>query len=206
MAETPRVLEIFSDYTCPFCYFNMESAEKLAKEFEIPIRWRCFPLHPEVPRDGIRLEDLLNVPSSEVEKWGREFAKAASQLGLPFKPLGKTYNSRMAQELGQWASDQGKGHAYHMAAFQAFFAKGLNIASHDILLDIAEAAGLPRDEAGEVLTERTYNEAVDKDWDLARTMKITAVPTMVYGENRLIGAKSYEKMAALISSANGQLL
>ena len=200
MAEAPQVLEVFSDYTCPFCYFNMENAEKLAKEFNIPIKWRCYPLHPEVPDEGISLEALLSVPSSEVEKWGREFAKTAAQLGLPFRPLGQTYNSRLAQEIGLWASDQGKGHAYHKAAFEAFFGEGKNIASHDTLLDIAETAGLPRENTLNIISNRTYQEAVDMDWELAKAIKITAVPTMVFGQNRLIGAKSYEQMTALVKT------
>lgn len=200
MAESSRVLEVFSDYTCPFCYFNMENAEKLAKEFNIPIRWRYYPLHSDVPDEGIALTELLDVPLSEVEKWDREFSRTAAQLGLPFCSLDKTYNSRLAQELGLWAADQGKGHAFHKAAFEAFFGQGLNLASKEVLLNIAEKAGLPLDEAEKIITDRTYQEAVDKEWEAAEAKAITAVPTMIFGENRLIGAKSWEQMTALVQA------
>ena len=66
-------------------------------------------MHSGVPDEGIALTELLDVPFSEVEKWDREFFKTASHLGLPFCSLEKTYNSRLAQELGLWAADQGKG-------------------------------------------------------------------------------------------------
>ncbi len=59
----------------------------------------------------------------------------AEELGLPFGPRNKTYNSRLAQELGLWAEDQGKGEPFHMAAFHAYFADGLNLAKMPVLLE-----------------------------------------------------------------------
>jgi predicted DsbA family dithiol-disulfide isomerase len=113
-----------------------------------------------------------------------------------------TYNSRLAQELGLWAEDQGKGDAFHAAAFRAYFADGQNLALPDVLLEISNHVGLPVDEAEAVLNTRTYASAVDEDWDLARQKQVTAVPTFIMGINKLVGAQPYEALVQMMT-ANG---
>ena len=67
-----------------------------------------------------------------------------------------------------------------------------------MLLDIAKSAGLNGQEAEAVLTTRSFSEAVDHDWNLARLKGITAVPTFVIGTSRLVGAQSYENLEAMM--------
>lgn len=123
----------------------------------------------------------------------------AKELGLPFTTRTRTYNSRLAQELGLWAAAQGRGEPFHLATFKAYFADGLNLAQPAVLLDIVRNIGLPEVEAAEVLTGRTYRQQVDRDWQESRLKGITAVPTLVLGQHQLVGAQSYEEMVKLIS-------
>ena len=123
----------------------------------------------------------------------------AEDLGLPFGSRNKTYNSRLAQELGLWAEDQGKGEPFHMAAFHAYFADGRNLAKMAVLLKLARDVGLSEKAAEEVLTSRTYRDKVDKDWADSRFKGINAVPTFVMGRHKLVGAQSYENLAELVS-------
>jgi len=123
----------------------------------------------------------------------------AEQLGLPFGARTRTYNSRLAQELGLWAEDQGKGDAFHLAAFRAYFADGKNIAKFPVLLELASSVGLSEENAKDVLVRRTYQEKVDKDWQYSRFQGITAVPTFLMGQHRLVGAQSYEALAELVT-------
>lgn len=123
----------------------------------------------------------------------------AAELGLPFGPRTKTYNSRLAQELGLWAEDQGQGTSFHMAAFRAYFVDGLNLAKHSVLLDLVRQVGLQVADAEAVLTDRTYAAKVDKDWEDSRFMGITAVPTFVMGQHKLVGAQSLESLSELVT-------
>lgn len=132
----------------------------------------------------------------------RKLHKTADDLGLPFGERKRTYNSRMAQELGLWAESKNKGDLFHNVVFRAYFADGKNIAKIPVLLDLAESAGLPREEAAEVLATRAFKEAVDSDWDLSRKMGITAVPTFVMKQDKLVGAQPYDMLERLMS-ANG---
>ncbi len=127
-----------------------------------------------------------------------QLKQQADQLGLPFGERHKTFNSRLAQELGLWAEDKGHGHVFHMAAFRAYFADGKNLAQLPVLIEIAESCGLPRTEAIKVLEEQSYKEAVDKDWEESRRLQITAVPTFVINDVRLVGAQSYATLQGLM--------
>ena len=128
--------------------------------------------------------------------------KTAKDLGLPFGERERTYNSRMSQELGQWAESRKKGDVFHKAAFRAYFADGKNIAKIPVLLELAESAGLPREEAATVLATRAFKASVDEDWALSREYSITAVPTFVMKQNKLFGAQPYYILQKLMA-ANG---
>ena len=113
-------------------------------------------------------------------------------MGLPLGERKKTYNSRLAQELGKWAETKGKGDEYHDAVFRAYFVDSKNIAKTDVLMGLVKAVGLPENEAREALQMRTFKEAVDSDWDLAHRMGISAVPTFVLNHQTVVGAQPYE--------------
>ena len=138
----------------------------------------------------------------DVNDMMRRLKKTAADLGLPFGEREKTYNSRLAQELGLWAESMNAGDAFHAAAFRAYFAHGKNIGKMPVLLDLAESVALPREEAETVLATRAFKSAVDEDWLLSRDKAITAVPTFVVNQERLVGAQPYEKIEDLMA-ANG---
>jgi predicted DsbA family dithiol-disulfide isomerase len=118
--------------------------------------------------------------------------KIAKELDLPWGERKRTYNSRLAQELGKWAETNGKGNEYHDAVFRAYFVDGENIAKTDALMERVKMVGLPEKEAGEVLQTRAFKQAVDSDWDRAYQMEISAVPTFALNHQTLVGAQPYE--------------
>jgi predicted DsbA family dithiol-disulfide isomerase len=124
--------------------------------------------------------------------------KAAEDLGLPLGERKMTYNSRRAQELGKWAETNGKGDEFHDAVFRAYFADGKNIAKTRVLTGLVKGVGLPEREAGDVLKKRTFQDAVDSDWDLAYQMGISSVPTFVLVDEAVVGAQPYEVLEQLL--------
>ncbi len=163
------------------------------------MRWRAFPLHPETPEEGQNLSQLFRTSPEKIAGMLEHLRTTARELGLSFGTRTRTYNSRLAQELGLWAADKGRGEAFHLAAFKAYFADGQNLAERPILLAIAQSVGLAEEEATEVLSARSYRPQVDEDWRESRKQGITAVPTLVVGQDSLVGAQSYEEMVKLIS-------
>jgi predicted DsbA family dithiol-disulfide isomerase len=156
-------------------------------------------LHPETPEEGQLLENLFRTSPEKIAEMVEHLRKTARDLGLPFAARTRTYNSRLAQELGLWAMEKGRGDAFHTAAFAAYFADGLNLAKHQVLLDLVQEVGLPSDEAEVVLSERTHAGKVDRDWADSRFKGVTAVPTFIMGRHKLVGAQSFESLVELVS-------
>lgn len=163
------------------------------------MRWRTFPLHPETPEEGTPLATLFRVSEAKIQSMVQELQATATRLNLPFNARTKTYNSRLAQELGLWAEDQGKGHAFHMAAFKAYFKDGTNIAGITALIKIAQQAGLDGEQAREILESRRYRENVDLDWADSRFKGVQAIPTFIMGKHKLTGAQPYEILEELVT-------
>ena len=166
------------------------------------MRWRAFPLHPDTPEEGLTLEQLFANRPVDINEIRRRLKDKAAELGLPLGERKKTYNSRLAQELGIWAESKNRGDAFHMAAFKAYFVEGKNIAKIPVLLDLAASAGLPREEAEPVLSTRTFKDPVDEDWAISKARGITAVPTFVINQDKLVGAQPYETLEKFVA-ANG---
>jgi predicted DsbA family dithiol-disulfide isomerase len=172
--------------------------ERLRREYEIQVRWTAFPLHPETPEGGLTLEDLFAGRPVNLAEIKNRLRQVAGELGLPLGDRDRTYNSRLAQELGKWAETRGRGEEFHDAMFRVYFVDGRNIGSIPVLLDVASSVGLPREEAREVLGARAFREAVDQDWNRSHAMGVTAVPTFVMGKQKVVGAQPYEVLEQLM--------
>jgi predicted DsbA family dithiol-disulfide isomerase len=167
----------------------------------VEVEWLAFPLHPETPEEGVSLEDLFtgrNFANTEIML---KLKQTAASLGLPLGSRKRTYNSRLAQELGKWAEQEGRGDAFHMAMFKAYFVDGINLAKIDLLVEIAEALSLDGKAARRVLEERIFKDAVNQDWQQAYERGITAVPTFMVNGMRLVGAQPYEALEKLVQGA-----
>ena len=162
------------------------------------VEWLAFPLHPETPEEGVDLAELFKGRDVNIDAMMKKLKSVADSLGLPLGNRKRTYNSRLAQELGKWAEEEGGGEAFHMAMFKAYFVDGINLAKTDLLVEIAETIDLDGAAAREVLEKRTYKSAVDGDWKMAYNLGITAVPTFLVNGNRLVGAQTYEALERLV--------
>jgi len=161
-----------------------------------------FPLHPDTPAEGLLLKDLFAGRNVDLEAMYTRMKTLMDAEGLPYGRRTHTYNSRLAQELAKWADSQPGFEAIHDALYRAYFVNGRNIGDLDVLVDVAQSVGLPAIEARHVLTERTFQEAVESDWDEARRFHITGVPSFVAGGYKVVGAQPYEVLADLLRASN----
>lgn len=173
----------------------------MQNEYHIDIKWTAFPLHPETPAEGLTLEELFAGRPVDINQVLTRLNRTAEALGLPFGKREKTYNSRLAQELGKMAEKQGYGEQFHLAAFKAYFADGLNISRKSALLGLGTSVGLSAEQVLEVIEKRTFEEAVDKDWKRSYQMGVRAVPTFMIKGMSLVGAQSYEKLVELMKDS-----
>ncbi len=127
---------------------------------------------------------------------------AATQAELPLNDPQKAYNSRLAQEVGKWVVTQGKGDEFHNAVFKAYFVDAKDISDPLILMDLVESLGLSSNDVQHVINNRTFKDTVDKDWSRSKKIFVTAVPTFLINEQRLVGAQSYDVLKQFLISNN----
>jgi len=163
-----------------------------------------FPLHPDTPAEGRALADLFKGRNMDRRAMHAQMKARMDAEGLPYGERTMTYNSRLAQELGKWADTQPGGEAIHDALFRAYFVEARDISQPAVLLDIVKGVGLSVDGAREVLEKRTFQSAVDADWELSRRYGVTGVPTFVVGRYGVVGAQPYEALEELVQKATTQ--
>ncbi len=195
-------LEIYSDFNCTWCYFDKPSIKKLEKEYDVTIRWRAFPLHPDVPEDGMPIEELFGNNLPLMADKMHQLENIASSLGLPLAKRTTISNSRLSQELAKWAETKNRLKEFQDAIYKAYFSDGLNISDQSVLLEVSESCGLPKDEALEIIETRAFSQAVDEDWDRSEKLGIMVAPSYLINEVRLSGSQPYEKLEELMTANN----
>jgi predicted DsbA family dithiol-disulfide isomerase len=180
-------------------YFGTVRIEQLRREYTLDLRWSVFPLHPEIPEEGMELSDLF-AGRVDVPAVLARLRRVATEVGLPLGDRTRTFNSRRAQELGKWAEQGGSGDRFRAAVYRAYFVDGRNIARPEELKSIAVSAGLPGEEAMQVLAENRFTAAVDADWQRALNLGLTGVPTHLYNGRVLVGFQSYEAFRRLVTN------
>jgi predicted DsbA family dithiol-disulfide isomerase len=196
MSAQPLTLEIIADYVCPWCYLGNAVAEKLQQQHALTLVRSPFPLHASTPPEGLLLSDLLR--GMDLTAVHQRLYALMDELGLEHGQRDRTYNSRLAQELGLWADTQPGGDKIHSLIYRRYFVQNQNLAQPAVLLDIVKEAGLDVAAAEQVLTQRSFSAAVDEAWEKARRYQVTGVPTFIAGGYQFSGFQPLSEMQKFV--------
>ena len=183
------LVEVWSDYMCPFCYIGKRHYETALAAFpdrdQIETVWRSFQLNPdaEVEREG-DLHDHL------AAKFGRSRADAkalndqmvqrAAQSGLTYNlDAAHPTNSFDAHRLTHLAAEHGKQDQAEERLLAAYFSESQHLGRHETLTKLATEIGLDTAEVEKMLAGTDYADDVRADEQLAREFGITGVPFFV---------------------------
>ncbi len=172
----------------------------MQREFQLRLRHTQFPLHPNTPEEGLLLEELFRGRGIDLEASKKRMKGLMAEEGLAYGDRQRTFNSRLAQELGKFGDERGVS-GIHGALYRAYFVEGLNIAKPDVLIKAAGNVGIPAEEVRPVLEERRMRAAVDADWARSRALNVTGVPTFVIDGAALVGAQPYSVLEKFVLSA-----
>jgi predicted DsbA family dithiol-disulfide isomerase len=200
----PIVLEVFTDYVCPWCYLGENRVKQLKKTHEIEVRMVHFPLHPETPQEGRTLQDMFGTGPEEIKAKNGHMKGLMDIEGLPYNTRSHTYNSRLAQEIGSWAETQPGGNAIHDKFFEAYFVNRQNIGDVSVIIDIVKSVSLDEQKALKVINDRTFKDAVDADWEKSHSYGVTGVPTFVSTGQSLVGAQSFDTLVHLMKEVGAK--
>ena len=194
-------LEVFSDYTCPWCYIGWARLEKaldrLPPEVAADVTWRPFEIHPEVPEEGMPVEQLPYPP----DVWARmqESLRAHAEAeGLEVDRRPKVSNTHRALSAGAYAQaeEPHRFPAFHERLFKAYFAEGRDLGDPEVIVELAREAGLDVEALTAALDEGRYEGAIRATGADARAMGITGTPTFVF--DRRLAASGAQPVEALL--------
>ena len=199
-------LDVFSDYTCPWCYVGwarLESAlSRVPEGVHVDVRWRPYEIHAEVPAEGMPVEDLPYSP----EQWARmqeALRQSAREEGLEVGKRPKVSNTHRALMAGEYArvEEPERFPAFHEALFKAYFAQGHDLGDPAVVEDAARSCRLDVARMTEALEGGEYEGAIAATADAARQFGITGTPTFVFdGRFATAGAQSAEVLLQAIDS------
>lgn len=172
---SPVLLEVWSDYACPFCYLEEPDLHRVSGEFVglIEVVWHPFELRP----------DPVDIPDPQGDYlrsvWPSQVLPMALDRGMslrlpPFQP-----RSRLAHEAACQARMEGAFDIMNRAIFRALFEQGRDIGQEEVLLDLARDCGLNTGRMAAALRDGTHTQKVIDGQREAEAAGISAVPTLI---------------------------
>jgi predicted DsbA family dithiol-disulfide isomerase len=190
-------IEVWSDYVCPFCYIGKRRLEEALEQFphkdQVEVEFKSFELDPNSPKN---IDQSIHEVLAKKYGMSLEQAKQANQgVGQQAETVGLTFNfdemkptnTFDAHRLAKFAKTQGKEASVSEKLLQAYFTDSKHIGNIETLADIAEASGLNRQEAVDVLRDtNAYANDVRKDESLAQQYGVRGVPYFVINQKYAI--------------------
>ncbi|UCG84689.1 MAG: DsbA family protein [Dehalococcoidia bacterium] len=176
------------------------SLVRLEKEFDVEVDWRGFELHPETPEGGVSLTRLYpTVRMKDIREYMENFA---SSFGIyDMQTHERLPNTRRALAMAEFARDKGKLSTFRELAMQAYWKDGKDLENDQDLAELATRAGLDPTAAIEATNSPKYLQRVDALREESYAMGITGIPTIVIGNERVVGCQPYEVLASTARKA-----
>lgn len=206
----PILVEIWSDFVCPFCYMGDRKLKAGTVTYGEPVEiaFRSFQLRPDLtPGSHIDFITMFaerrGLSPEQVRPMMTGVTAQAKALGLQLHfDRAQTTNTRRAHELAHFAKSRGREDEMTERLFKAYFTDGLTIGHIDTLADLAAEVGLDRTEAAAALRDKRFGAAVETDIEAAKKLGISAVPhILVDGAISISGGQEPEVFAAALAEA-----
>lgn len=164
---------------------------RFQREFDVTVTWWPFELHPETPREGRDVDELLR-RTGRGRAYSDHLRAYASEAGITLASNRWLANSHRALEFAEFARDRGRFDAAHEALFKACFEEKRDIGNIDVLCEIAAECGLDSREFQAEAALGRYAELIDRTTAIARQKGVTSTPTMIFDDRVVVtGAQDY---------------
>lgn len=195
MAQLMKI-DFVSDVSCPWCAIGLHALERalqrIGDEVRVDLTFQPFELNPQMPPEGQDITEHLAEKygaTPEQSQHNREAIRArGEELGFTFSmdKRSRIYNTFDAHRLLHWAAEEGRQRALKHALFKAYFTDGENPASHEVLLRLADEAGLDAVRAREILSSDAYAEETRQQENFFLEQGIHSVPAVIINDRYLI--------------------
>ena len=199
-------IDFVSDVVCPWCVVGLGGLETALQRLKpegitANIAFQPFELNPDMAPEGENVTEHIGrkygstpeqsaanramITERAAEAWHEIDGKA---FAMRMDETSRIWNTFDAHRLLAWAGEAGPEpqKALKEALFRTHFTDGANLADAGVLTRAAEAAGLDRAEAGEILASGRYAAEVRAEQALWRQRGINSVPAVVVEGKYLI--------------------
>jgi predicted DsbA family dithiol-disulfide isomerase len=211
-------IDVISDVVCPWCFIgkrNLESALEIWRTKhpdETPtVRWHPFQLNPQLPATGVPrrqyLENKFGGPERAKEIYARVTA-AGKRAGIDFAfdNIQVQPNTVDAHRLLHYAGENDKQDAMAEAIFRRYFVEGADLSDKETLADIAQQAGMNREEAAAYLAGDTDGALIEEQDRRARAIGVEGVPFFIFNQRvALSGAQPPEVIVEAMEKAREEV-
>lgn len=200
---------VYSDYVCPFCYLGRQSLERYRETRdegadELRIDWRPFDLRSRKRRpDGTIDTDVDDGKDEGYYEQARENVRRLQEeydveMTLEIATDVDSLDAQVASYYVKEHHPYGTWLAFDEAIFAALWRDGEDIGDRDLLVDIAEEAGVDGGEIRSALDDDALRETVTDRFEAAKRRGITGVPTFAYDDHAARGAVPPEHLRRLV--------
>jgi predicted DsbA family dithiol-disulfide isomerase len=189
-------IDFVSDVVCPWCAIGLKSLEQALQRLDgdvvADLHFQPFELNPQMGPEGESVaEHLAHKYGSTPEQMAKNqegIRQRGASLGFVFDmdKRSRIYNTFDAHRLLHWAELESKQPALKLALLEAYFSKGENVSSHEVLARVAGEVGLDVAEARKVLAENRYADEVRQQEQFFQSQGIRAVPSVIINGKYLV--------------------
>ncbi|MBV0902520.1 DsbA family oxidoreductase [Haloarcula salina] len=207
--QTSEQITVYSDYVCPFCYLGRESLRQYqaTREEALEIDWQPFDLRSQQRDADGEIDHSVDDGKDEeyYEQAKQGVRRLQERYGVEMElDLSREIDSLSAQIVSYYV----KGHAdyetwlaFDEAVFEALWQDGRDIGDEDLLVELAEDAGVDGDEVRAALDDDALRAEVHDRFAQARRQGVTGVPTFAYDGHAARGAVPPEQLERLVDGA-----
>lgn len=180
-------LDIISDVICPWCFIGksrLERALESRPDHDFVVEWHPYFLNPDMPPEGMDRREYLETKfggkEGAIQVYG-QIARAAEEAGveIDFEKIDRTPNTLDAHRLIHWAGVEGVQNAVVAGLFRAYFREGRDISDHEVLCNIAAAAGFDPEVARKLLAQDVEKDTTRKRARYAAEKGVRGVPCFI---------------------------
>lgn len=172
-------IDFYFDFSSPYGYLASEQIEALAARHGRAVMWHAIVLDAQFqPQGGVKIPLAL----LRTEYARRDCERSAAFLGIPYKtPTPYPVHTEHAARAFQWLSDRNpdEARAFAHGVFRAYFVEGRNIAEVAVLLEIAGALGLDREEVSNAFSDLATKARLKAEIDLAEARGVFGSPFFI---------------------------
>ena len=149
--STRLKIDFVSDVSCPWCAIGLHSLEQALEridDVDADLHFQPFELNPDMPPQGQDIGEHLaqkyGATPEQLDSSSDMIRTRGEEVGFHFRMdrRDRIYNTFDAHRLLQWAADEGRQPQLQHALFRAYFTDGENLSEREVLVRLAQEAGL----------------------------------------------------------------